>query len=187
MRFFSAADNRLPRVRPPLRPNALAISDRFMTSILLSGKQKATEGPLVGKEPIVPTPSPTRDDRIELGASREETRIPAAAAAYERLELTTFVMRMALPAAEEVVARHERIRLSARDMPVYWSSSRQSVQICSATARNNAVLAGTVVLGNCVRDGRDVGRQTRPAPGRGDWRAILSWFVPSAICPQGTP
>jgi uncharacterized protein (DUF1778 family) len=38
-----------------------------------------------------------------------------AAAAYERLDLTSFVMRSALPAAEEIVARHERIELSARD------------------------------------------------------------------------
>lgn len=29
--------------------------------------------------------------------------------------ITTFVMQTALPVAEEVVARHERIRLSARD------------------------------------------------------------------------
>jgi uncharacterized protein (DUF1778 family) len=57
----------------------------------------------------------TRADRIELRASREEKRVLAAAAAYERLDLTTFVMRAALPAAEEVVARHERIVLSARD------------------------------------------------------------------------
>ncbi len=56
-----------------------------------------------------------RDDRIELRASREEKQVLAAAAAYERLDLTTFVMRAALPAAEEVVARHERIALSARD------------------------------------------------------------------------
>ncbi|MGH9640383.1 MAG: DUF1778 domain-containing protein [Bryobacteraceae bacterium] len=56
-----------------------------------------------------------RDDRIELRASREQKRILAAAAAYERLDLTSFVMRTALPAAEEIVARHERIELSARD------------------------------------------------------------------------
>ena len=56
-----------------------------------------------------------RDDRIELRASREEKRVLAAAAAYERLDLTTFVMRAARPAAEAVVARHERIVLSARD------------------------------------------------------------------------
>ena len=60
----------------------------------------------------VPT---TRDDRIELRASSEEKRILAAAAAYERLDLTTFVLRSALPAAEAIVARHERITLSARD------------------------------------------------------------------------
>jgi uncharacterized protein (DUF1778 family) len=63
----------------------------------------------------MPSSTATRDDRIELRASREEKRVLAAAAAYERLDLTTFVMRAALPAAEEVVARHERITLSARD------------------------------------------------------------------------
>lgn len=63
----------------------------------------------------MPSSAATRDDRIELRASREEKRVLAAAAAYERLDLTTFVMRAALPAAAEVVARHERILLSARD------------------------------------------------------------------------
>jgi uncharacterized protein (DUF1778 family) len=62
-----------------------------------------------------PAPPPARDDHIELRASREEKRVLATAAAYERMDLTTLVMRAALPAAEEVVARHERIVLSARD------------------------------------------------------------------------
>ena len=61
------------------------------------------------------TRSGTRDDRIELRASREQKRLLAAAAAYERLDLTSFVMRTTLPAAEEIVARHERIALSERD------------------------------------------------------------------------
>jgi uncharacterized protein (DUF1778 family) len=69
----------------------------------------------MGEEPAVPPSSITRDDRIELRASREEKRLLAAAAAYQRLDLTTFVMRTALPVAEDIVARHERIRLSARD------------------------------------------------------------------------
>jgi uncharacterized protein (DUF1778 family) len=70
----------------------------------------------VEEESSVPTSAPSkRDDRIELRASREEKRLLAAAAAYQRLDLTTFVMRTTLPVAEEVVARHERIRLSARD------------------------------------------------------------------------
>lgn len=63
----------------------------------------------------MPSSTATRDDRIELRASREEKRVLAAAAAYERLDLTTFVLRVALPAAEEIMARHERITLSARD------------------------------------------------------------------------
>jgi len=61
------------------------------------------------------TPAPTRDDRIELRASREEKRLLTAAATYERLDVTSFVLRSALPAAEAVVTRHERIALSARD------------------------------------------------------------------------
>lgn len=36
----------------------------------------------------VPTPSATRDDRIELRTSREEKRVLADAVAYERLDLT---------------------------------------------------------------------------------------------------
>jgi uncharacterized protein (DUF1778 family) len=64
---------------------------------------------------LVPTTAIAKDDRIELRASREEKRLLITAAAYQRLDLTTFVMRTALPVAEEVIARHERIRLSARD------------------------------------------------------------------------
>ncbi len=63
----------------------------------------------------MPLTSPARTDRIELRASRDQKRILATAAAYERLDLTAFVMRTALPAAEEIIARNERITLSARD------------------------------------------------------------------------
>lgn len=61
------------------------------------------------------TPSITRSDRIELRASREQKRLLSAAAAYEHLDLTGFIMRTALPVAEEIVARHERIVLTPRD------------------------------------------------------------------------
>jgi uncharacterized protein (DUF1778 family) len=63
----------------------------------------------------MPTRLAARNDRIELRASREQKRILAAAAAYERLDLTAFVMRTAIPAAEDIIARHERITLTARD------------------------------------------------------------------------
>jgi uncharacterized protein (DUF1778 family) len=55
------------------------------------------------------------DERIELRATSEEKRILAAAAAYERLDVTGFIMRAALPAARSVVDRAERIVLSERD------------------------------------------------------------------------
>lgn len=56
-----------------------------------------------------------RDDRIELRASREEKQLLVAAAAHERLELTSFILRTVLPAAREVVDRAERVVLSERD------------------------------------------------------------------------
>ena len=56
-----------------------------------------------------------RDDRIELRATKEEKRLLAAAAAYERLDVTSFIMRSALPEAHKVVDRAERVVLSQRD------------------------------------------------------------------------
>jgi uncharacterized protein (DUF1778 family) len=56
-----------------------------------------------------------RDDRIELRTTKEEKRLLAAAAAYERLDVTSFIMRNVLPTAKQVVERAERIVLSDRD------------------------------------------------------------------------
>lgn len=56
-----------------------------------------------------------REDRIELRATKEEKLLLAAAAAYERLDVTSFIMRSVLPTAREVVDRAERIVLSVRD------------------------------------------------------------------------
>jgi uncharacterized protein (DUF1778 family) len=59
--------------------------------------------------------SAAREGRIELRATKEEKRLLATAAAYERLDVTSFIMRNVLPAAREVVDRAERIVLSERD------------------------------------------------------------------------
>jgi uncharacterized protein (DUF1778 family) len=56
-----------------------------------------------------------RGDRIELRATKEEKRLLAEAAAYERLDVTSFIMRNVLPTARSVVDRAERIVLSGRD------------------------------------------------------------------------
>lgn len=56
-----------------------------------------------------------RDDRIELRATKEEKRLLATAAAYERLDVTSFIMRNVLSTAREVVDQAERIVLSERD------------------------------------------------------------------------
>jgi uncharacterized protein (DUF1778 family) len=42
-----------------------------------------------------------RNDRIELRTTKEEKRLLAVAAAYERLDVTSFIMRNVLPAARE--------------------------------------------------------------------------------------
>jgi len=55
------------------------------------------------------------EDRIELPSTKEEKRLLAAAAAHERLDLTSFIMRTVLPVAREVVDRAERIVLTERD------------------------------------------------------------------------
>ncbi len=63
----------------------------------------------------MPGTAASRGERIELRATSEEKRLLSAAAAHERLDLTSFIMRNALPAAREVVDRAERIVLSERD------------------------------------------------------------------------
>ena len=67
------------------------------------------------KEGPMSTTGDGREGRIELRATKEEKRLLAAAASYERLDLTSFIMRSALPAAREAVDRAERIVLSERD------------------------------------------------------------------------
>lgn len=59
--------------------------------------------------------SVAREDRIELRTTKEEKQLLATAAAYERLDVTSFIMRSALPVAREVIDRTERIVLSQRD------------------------------------------------------------------------
>jgi uncharacterized protein (DUF1778 family) len=66
-------------------------------------------------EAAMPATRAARNDRIELRATKEEKWILATAAAYERLDVTSFIMRNVLPAAREVVERAERIVLSERD------------------------------------------------------------------------
>jgi uncharacterized protein (DUF1778 family) len=56
-----------------------------------------------------------RDDRIELRTTRDEKRLLTAAAAHERLDVTSFIMRAVLPTARNVVENAERISLSERD------------------------------------------------------------------------
>ena len=66
------------------------------------------------RRPMATNPA-TRDDRIEIRTTKEEKRLLTTAAACERLDLTSFIMRTALPVAQEVVDRAERISLSERD------------------------------------------------------------------------
>jgi uncharacterized protein (DUF1778 family) len=59
--------------------------------------------------------SATRTARIELRTTPAEKQILARAAARERLDLTSFVLRRVLPEATDIVNRPDRIALSERD------------------------------------------------------------------------
>jgi uncharacterized protein (DUF1778 family) len=67
------------------------------------------------QELAVAATNANREDRIELRTTKEEKRLLASAAAYERLDVTSFIMRNMLPTARDVVDRAERIVLSERD------------------------------------------------------------------------
>lgn len=83
-----------------------------------------------------------RTERIELRATREEKRLLAAAAAHERLDVTSFILRNVLPAAREVVERSERIVLSERDsalvLELLENPPRPSAALLAAARRRAA-------------------------------------------------
>lgn len=58
----------------------------------------------------------TQSGRIELRVTPQEIVLLMRAAAIEHLDMTSFIMRAALPAAQEVVERTEHIPSSERDM-----------------------------------------------------------------------
>jgi uncharacterized protein (DUF1778 family) len=55
------------------------------------------------------------NSRIELRVHPEEKAALARAAAFERTDLASFVLRTVLPAARTVIERAERLELSERD------------------------------------------------------------------------
>lgn len=58
---------------------------------------------------------PRKRERIELRTTAEEKRLLVSAAAQEQLDVTGFVLRAAIPAAQEALERASRVRLSERD------------------------------------------------------------------------
>jgi len=57
----------------------------------------------------------SRSERMELRATKREKALLARAAALEHLDVTSFVLRAALPAAQSIVDQHEYIVLNERD------------------------------------------------------------------------
>lgn len=60
-------------------------------------------------------PTAARTARIELRTTPEEKELLARAAAHERLDVTSFIMRAAVPAARAALDHQEKIVLSERD------------------------------------------------------------------------
>ena len=56
-----------------------------------------------------------RNNRIELRATPHEKELLTRAAAIEHMDVTSFVMRTAVPRAREVIQHTERVELSERD------------------------------------------------------------------------
>ena len=87
----------------------------------------------------MPTTTPAaRTERIELRATREEKRLLAAAAARERLDVTSFILRNVLPAVREVVERSERIVLSERDSDLVLELLENPPRLSAASSQNSA-------------------------------------------------
>lgn len=57
----------------------------------------------------------SRQARIELRTTSDEKDLLARAAAYEHLDVTSFILRTAVPAAREVINRAEHIVLDEQD------------------------------------------------------------------------
>ena len=53
--------------------------------------------------------------RVELRLKPEDKIVLTRAAALERLDLTSFILRSALPRAQEVISDSEKLKLSERD------------------------------------------------------------------------
>lgn len=58
---------------------------------------------------------PVESGRVELRLKPEDKAVLARAAALERLDLTSFILRAALPRAKAVITESEKLRLSDRD------------------------------------------------------------------------
>jgi uncharacterized protein (DUF1778 family) len=56
-----------------------------------------------------------RTERVDLRMTPRQKRAIQAAASYEGTNLTSFILRLALHEAEEIMRRAERLELSARD------------------------------------------------------------------------
>jgi uncharacterized protein (DUF1778 family) len=59
--------------------------------------------------------APTESGRIELRIKPREKALLSRAAALEHEDLTGFILRTVLPAAERIIERTERLELSERD------------------------------------------------------------------------
>ena len=57
----------------------------------------------------------TESGRIELRIKPEEKALLSRAAALRHEDLTGFILRLVVPAAERIIEQSERIELSARD------------------------------------------------------------------------
>src|SRR5262249_35131756 len=87
--------------------------------------------------------TPTESGRIELRIKPEEKALLSRAAALRHEDLTGFILRMALPAAEKIVEESERIELSERDslrvLELLANPPKPSAKLRAAAKRPGAI------------------------------------------------
>ena len=86
---------------------------------------------------------PTESGRIELRIKPEEKALLSRAAALRREDLTGFILRTVLPAAERIIEQSERVELSERDslrvLELLESPPKPSAKLRAAARRHREI------------------------------------------------
>jgi uncharacterized protein (DUF1778 family) len=116
--------------------------------------------------------------RIELRLKPEDKAVLARAAALERLDLTSFILRAALPRAQAVITESEKLRLSERD-------SLRVLDLLENPPDRPRASSAPPRRASCLNDGPPLGGSAawqEPRPQRLQLRRGQSQHLPETLC-----